>query len=274
MRPITSLLRSSAAAALLVLAACANGPAVASGGNELRLEPAPINRLDEESLQRGARTFVNYCLNCHTAKYMRYSRLTDIGLTEAQIRDNLMFATDKIGETMTVAMPAIDAKGWFGAPPPDLSVEARIRGSDWLYNYFLGFYKDDGTPSGWNNLVFPNVAMPHVLWVQGGINRLQTTEYEDHEKAQAAAIAVRQLVMVAPAAGDAVEVRTLVPEAPGTMKPEEYRAMVADLVNYLDYMGEPARNQRINVGLAVLIFLGVLFLFAYLLKREYWRDVH
>ena len=148
------------------------GTAAASTGNDLRLEPAPINRLDAESLQRGARTFVNYCLNCHSAKYMRYNRLTDLGLTEAQIQDNLMFATDKIGDTMTIAMPPADAKAWFGAPPPDLSVEARVRGTDWLYNYFLGFYRDDESATGWNNLVFPNVGMPHVLWGSPGSNRL------------------------------------------------------------------------------------------------------
>lgn len=273
MMKLTSPIRSLLMGAALAAAACA-GPAAASGSNDLRLEPVPSNRLDEESLQRGARTFINYCLNCHSAKYMRYNRLTDIGLTEAQIRDNLMFATDKIGETMTVAMPARDAKGWFGATPPDLSVEARVRGKEWLYNYFLGFYKDDSTPTGWNNLVFPNVAMPNVLWTMSGVNQLQTMEYEDHEKAQGAAIKARQLSSTSPGPGDSVLLHTLAVETPGTMKPEEYQAMVADLVNYLDYMSEPARNQRVNVGLAVLIFLGVLFLFAYWMKREYWQDVH
>jgi ubiquinol-cytochrome c reductase cytochrome c1 subunit len=259
--------------AALVLA-CAAVPARASEGNELRLETAPIDRLNEESLQRGARTFVNYCLNCHSARFMRYNRLADIGLTEAQIRDNLMFATDKIGSTMAVAMPAADAKAWFGTTPPDLSVEARVRGTEWLYNYFLGFYKDDSTPSGWNNLVFPNVAMPHVFWAQGGVNRLQVDTFEDHEKARAAALAARRLVRVAPGHNNTVEVRTVVPDTPGTMRPEEYRAMIADLVNYLDYMSEPSRNSRINVGLVVLMFLAVLFLFAYWTKREYWKDVH
>ena len=150
--------------AALVVAGAAFA-AFASGGNDIRMEPYPINRLDLASQQRGARTFVNYCLNCHTAKYMRYNRLTDLGLTEAQIRDNLMFATDKIGETMTVAMRPADAKAWFGVTPPDLTVEVRVRGANWLYNYFLGFYKDDSAPSGWNNILFPNVAMPHVLAV-------------------------------------------------------------------------------------------------------------
>ncbi|MBK6603469.1 MAG: cytochrome c1 [Betaproteobacteria bacterium] len=147
--------------AALVLSA---GPAAASGGDDILLEPAPINRLDNESLQRGARTFVNYCLNCHSARYMRYNRLTDLGLTEEQIKDNLILNGAKIRDPMTVAMPAADAKAWFGAPPPDLSVESRVRGVDWLYNYFLGFYQDEKSATGWNNLVFPNVGMPHVLW--------------------------------------------------------------------------------------------------------------
>ena len=161
---------------VLVALAClvAGGTALAFGGPDLRLEPAPVHRLDDASLQRGARTFVNYCLNCHSAKYMRYNRLTDLGLTDAQIRDNLMFATDKIGETMNVAMRPADAKAWFGITPPDLTVEARVRGVDWLYNYFLAFYKDDTAPSGWNNLIFQNVAMPHVLAELGGTNRLVT----------------------------------------------------------------------------------------------------
>ncbi|MEO5701111.1 MAG: cytochrome c1 [Casimicrobiaceae bacterium] len=249
-------------------------PAFASGGNDVRMEPAPMHRLDQESLQRGARTFVNYCLNCHGAKYMRYNRLTDIGLTEAQIQGNLMFAGEKIGDTMTVAMPAKDAKQWFGVVPPDLSVEARVRGTEWLYNYFLGFYKDESTPSGWNNLVFPNVAMPHVFWNLQGVNRLETKEFEEHEAAQAAAIQARQLVVLAPGKGHTVELRRLVQETPGTMRPEEYRAMVADLVNFLDYMSEPAKPKRINTGLVVLMFLSLLFLFAYWMKREYWKDVH
>jgi ubiquinol-cytochrome c reductase cytochrome c1 subunit len=128
------------------------------------LDPAPIEPRDLASLQAGARTFVNYCLNCHGAQYMRYNRLTDLGLTEAQIRDNLMFAADKVGETMKVAMTVKDGKAWFGVPPPDLSVIARARGGDWLYTYLRTFYRDEKTPSGWNNKVFPNVAMPHALW--------------------------------------------------------------------------------------------------------------
>ena len=135
--------------------AAATGPA---------LERAPIDPRDLVSLQSGARTFVNYCLNCHSAQYMRYNRLADIGLTEAQIRDNLVFAGDKVGDTMKVAMTPKDGKAWFGVPPPDLSVISRSRGADWLYTYLRTFYRDDKTPSGWNNRVFENAAMPHVLW--------------------------------------------------------------------------------------------------------------
>jgi ubiquinol-cytochrome c reductase cytochrome c1 subunit len=259
--------------AALFLAAGA-GPVAAAGGADLRLEPAHIDRLDVASQQRGVRTFVNYCLNCHSAKYMRYNRLTDLGLDLAQIQDNLMFATAKVGETMTVAMAPADAKAWFGVTPPDLTVESRVRGADWLYNYFLAFYKDDASPSGWNNLVFPNVAMPHVFAELSGVNRRVRTEYKTLDEAKGAALAAKGVVLLTPARDHKYAVETLVAETPGTLTPTEYRALVADLVNYLDYMGEPTRNKRIGLGLIVLLYLGVLFVFAYWMKREYWKDVH
>jgi ubiquinol-cytochrome c reductase cytochrome c1 subunit len=265
---------STFALLLAALLAAASGAALASGGADIRMEPAPINRLDLASQQRGARTFVNYCLNCHSAKYMRYNRLTDLGLTDAQIRDNLMFATDKIGETMTVAMRPADAKSWFGVTPPDLTVEARVRGAEWLYNYFLGFYRDDGAPSGWNNLVFRNVAMPHVLAELSGTNRLVNTQFKDHEQAQGAALAAKGIVVLAPGKDHTYVVETIALESPGTLTPVEYQRLVADLVNFLDYMGEPAKNRRLSLGLIVLLYLGVLFVFAYWMKREYWKDVH
>ena len=265
--------RATATLLAALLAAALAGPA-ASSGPDLRLEPAPINRLDVESLQRGARTFVNYCLNCHTAKYMRYNRLTDLGLDLAQIQDNLMFATDKIGETMTVALTTKDAKAWFGAPPPDLTLVARVRGADWLYNYFLAFYRDDAAATGWNNLVFRNVAMPHVLWREAGTRRLVANEFDTHEKAQAAAIAATGIVLLSPAKNNRFVVETLAPETPGALSAVQYQSLVADLVNYLDYMGEPAKNQRISLGYIALLYLIVLFVFAYWLKREYWKDVH
>jgi len=258
--------------AMLILLSFASAASAAEGG--IRLAPAPVDRLDEASLQRGARNFVNYCLTCHTAKYMRYNRLTEIGLSEAQISNNLMFATDKIGETMTVAMTPVEGKTWFGAAPPDLTVEARIRGRDWLYNYLLGFYRDEKSATGWNNLVFPNVGMPHVLWQLSGINKLVETEYEDHEKATAAAIAVKGLSAIEPLRGNKFAVLQVAPDVPGTLSRVEYDTFVADLVNYMDYMAEPVRNRRIHLGIIVLLFLGVLFVFAYALKREYWKELH
>ena len=259
--------------ALLSLVSLAGG-AFASGGADLRLAPAPAHRLDDESLQRGARNFVNYCLNCHSAKYMRYNRLTDLGLDLSMIQDNLMFATDKIGSTMTVAMTPADGKAWFGAPPPDLTVEARVRGRDWLYNYLLGFYRDEASATGWNNIVFPNVGMPHVLWELSGTNKLVKAEFDDHEKATAAAIAAKGLSMVEAQPGGKWAVLTLANDTPGTMSRVDYEAFAADLVNYLDYMAEPSRNKRINIGIVVLLYLSVLFAFAYWMKRTYWKDVH
>ena len=265
MKPMTALLGFIALAATLTVSAEESG---------LRLEPAPAHRLDVESLQRGAQHFVNFCLGCHSAQYMRYNRLTDLAIGEPAIRDNLMFATDKLGSTMTTAMSKADATAWFGTAPPDLSVEARIRGIDWLYSYLLGFYRDEKTVTGWNNLVFNNVSMPHVLWKLSGVQRLVETEYEDEGKAEAAAIAAKGLALAERISEHKYVVKTLAQDEPGTMPPVEYKAFVADLVNFLDYMSEPVRNERINIGIGVLIYLGILLVFAYALKRAYWKDVH
>ena len=259
---------------MFALMALAGAGTVTAAEGDMRMPPAPTNRLDEESLQRGARNFVNYCLNCHTAKYMRYNRLTDLGLTEQQIKDNLMFATDRIGDTMNVAMPAANAKAWFGAQPPDLSVEARVRGKDWLYNYLLSFYRDEKSATGWNNLMFPNVAMPNVLWQVGGTNKLVETEYEDHEKAEGAAIAAHGISQLEAAGHGKYAVRTLAQETPGKLGRADYEAFVADIVNYMDYMAEPAYNQRVRLGIIVVIFLAALFGLAYWTKVEFWKDVH
>lgn len=255
-----------------LLFAVAGVAAAAESG--MRMPPAPVNRLDQESLQRGARNFVNYCMGCHSAKFMRYNRLSGLGLTESQIKDNLMFATDRIGATMTSAMQPEDARKWFGAVPPDLSVEARVRGSQWLYNYLLSFYRDDKTPTGWNNLLFPNVGMPHVLWQLGGVNRLVENEFEDREKAEAAAIATRGISQIEPGPYPKYFVRTLAQDAPGALSSTDYEVFVADLVNYLDYIAEPSRNERMRIGIVVLLFLGVLFVLAYWTKVEFWKDVH
>ena len=239
---------------LLVLLIAAPLAAWASGGG-VPLDPAPGDIRDKLSLQRGAAIFVNHCLNCHAAGVMRYGRLTDLGLTEAQIRDNLLFAADKVGEAMTTALDPRIAKAAFGVVPPDLTLAARSRSRDWLYTYLRSFYRDTAAKSGWNNTVFPNVAMPHVLWEYQGVQALQVTRRMDEHT------------------GDTIETRKLVIEQPGTMKPVEYDQYVADLVNYLAYMAEPAQTQRKLWGIVVLFFLAGFFAITLALKREYWKDV-
>jgi ubiquinol-cytochrome c reductase cytochrome c1 subunit len=204
---------------------------------------APIDPTDQASLQRGARTFVNNCLNCHSANYMRYNRLVDIGLTEKEIKENLLFAGEKVGDTMQVAMDPKDAKKWFGVTPPDLSVEVRARGADWVYAYMRSFYRDETTSTGWNNTVFDKVAMPHVFYQMQGE---QVLNHETHEL---------ELVK------------------PGRMSVEEYDAFVADLTNYMAFMAEPAKEQRKSLGIWVLLFLGVLLILAKKLKAAYWKDI-
>ena len=226
----------------------------ASEGGEA-LQRAPIDPHDRASLQRGAAIFVNHCLNCHSAGVMRYNRLTDIGLTEKQIQQNLLFTTDKVGDTMAAAMDPKVAKAAFGVVPPDLSLAARSRSPDWLYTYLRSFYRDPASKTGWNNTVFPNVAMPHVLWEYQGTQALQVSERKD------------------PESGEEHVTRKLVSEAPGKLTPVQYDQYVADLVNYLNWMGEPAQSDRHMWGVFVLLFLSVLFILALLLKTEYWKDV-
>jgi ubiquinol-cytochrome c reductase cytochrome c1 subunit len=236
-------------------------PALAfAAEDEIKLDQAPIDLHDKESLQRGAHTFVNYCLNCHSASYMRYNRLRDLGLTEQQIRDNLVFPDVKVGELMKTAMDPKDAKEWFGTAPPDLTVVARSRsshagpGSDWLYTYLRTFYRDSTRPTGWNNVVYPNVAMPHALWQLQGEQVLK-------EGQQAAEGYMRT-------------VHVLALDKPGKLKPVEYDRLVADLVNYMTYMSEPNRHDRITLGLYSLIVISILIGLAYALKKAFWEDVH
>jgi ubiquinol-cytochrome c reductase cytochrome c1 subunit len=220
-----------------------------AAGAELHLDKAPDRSRDVAALQNGAKVFVNYCLNCHSASYMRYNRLKDIGLSDDQVRENLLFTAEKVGEPMRISMQRAEAKQWFGAAPPDLTVIARARasefgsGSDWLYTYLRGFYRDATRPTGWNNTVFANVGMPHALWELQGEQAMG----DDHHL-------------------------TLV--KPGKLTPEEYDAMVGDLVGFLKYMGEPIGEFRKNLGVAVLIALALLFVLSYALKREFWKDVH
>ncbi|TAN52359.1 MAG: cytochrome c1 [Betaproteobacteria bacterium] len=220
-----------------------------------RLDRSPHDPNDLVSLQSGARLFVNYCLNCHGAQFMRYNRLTDIGLSESQIRDNLMFPADKVGETMKVALGAKESKDWFGVPPPDLSVIARSRGADWLYTYLRTFYRDAKTSTGWNNAVFPNAAMPHALWKLQGERALEVAQVKDLAGHVAAEYRWSQLT-------------------PGTLGAVQYDTAVRDLVNFLVYVGEPSGQSRKRIGVIVLFVLGVLFVFAYALKKNYWKDLH
>jgi ubiquinol-cytochrome c reductase cytochrome c1 subunit len=208
-----------------------------------RLDRSPHETTDLVSLQHGAKLFVNYCLGCHSAQYMRYNRLEELGLTEQQIKDNLLFTAEKIGETMKIPVDAKAGKQWFGVAPPDLSVVARSRGADWLYTYLRTFYRDPKTVTGWNNAVFENVAMPHALWT------LQGQRAYDREKGQWQEI------------------------SKGTLSQVEYDMAARDLVNFLVYMGEPAAHDRKAIGIVVLFFLGILFIVTYLLKKEYWKDV-
>ena len=226
-----------------------------ASGADVHLDVAPINLKDTASLQRGAKTFVNYCLNCHNAQFMRYSHLTQIGLTEQQIKENLMFTTTRFGDTMISALDPADAKDWFGGVPPDLTLAARVRGSDWLYTYLRGFYRDDASATGWNNTVFKNVAMPHVLHdLQGTQTMVQVGERHGHD-------------------GKMEPVMKLAMDRAGSMSAAEYDRYIADLVNYMTYMAEPARTQRTQLGVLVLFFLVIAFFITLWLKNEYWKDV-
>jgi ubiquinol-cytochrome c reductase cytochrome c1 subunit len=216
------------------------------------LDRSPHDPRDLVSMQAGARTFVNYCLGCHGAQYMRYQGLTELGLNEAQIRDNLMFTGDKIGEPMRGSMSAKEAKQWFGVAPPDLSVIARSRGADWLYTYLRTFYRDPKTATGWNNAVFPNVGMPHALWMLQGERRLEVEEPKEGH--------------------GPVEYRWS-EVSKGAESAAEYDATVRDLVNFLVYVSEPHAASRRAIGVVTLFVLGVLFVLAWLLKKEYWKDV-
>jgi len=226
----------------------------AEGGN---YDAANIDPTDKASLQHGAKLFVNYCLSCHSAHFERYSRMArDLGLTDKEVKQNLMFASDKIGEEMTVAMRPADAKNWFGNPPPDLSLMARARGVDYLYTYLRTFYQDPKRPFGVNNVAFKDVAMPDVLESLQGVQKAVFKTVKNAEGQDEEVIDHLELVK------------------PGTMSPAEYDQSVRDLVNFLAYVGEPVKLQRQRLGVWVLLFLGVFFIIALALKKEYWKDVH
>jgi ubiquinol-cytochrome c reductase cytochrome c1 subunit len=263
MNKLIAILLLAPAALFVSLAVLLGSPAAMASEGGVRLDTAPINQADVISLQSGARTFANYCLNCHSASLMRWNRLMELGLTESQIKDNLMFSGDKVGELMNVAMSRKDAQQWFGAAPPDLSVIARARGADWLYSYLRGFYRDPARPTGWNNAVFENVGMPNPMWqLQGERVRVEQAAKSEKDKGGEGGH------------GGAVKAVSYEMVKPGSLTPVQYDETVRDLVNFLVYMGEPAATSRKQIGIIVLLFLLALWPLAYLLKREFWKDVH
>jgi ubiquinol-cytochrome c reductase cytochrome c1 subunit len=236
---------------------------VAAQEHALIWDKAPQRLNEVASLQNGAKLFVNYCLNCHSAAYMRYNRLADLGLTEDQIKKNLLFATDKVGDVMKVSLDPKSAKEWFGAAPPDLTVIARSRaghggtGADYLYTYLRTFYRDDKMATGWNNLAFPSVAMPNVLWEMQGqrsARYVQEKDPHDESKTETRFEGFEQIT-------------------PGSMSPAQFDEQVADLVAYLQWMGEPSQNTRVRLGVWVLLFLAVFTVIAWRLNAAFWRDV-
>ena len=240
------------AAAVLLFA-----PAVAmAAAASVHLDKAPVST-DPAALQNGAKLFVNYCLNCHSASFMRYNQLTNIGLSEQDIRDNLMFTGERVGDLMKISARPAESKAWFGAAPPDLTLIARQRasgdgsGADWLYTYLRQFYRDTERPTGWNNVVFENVGMPHVFWQLQGEQVAKVSANADGSKKVELSLA-----------------------KPGTMAPAEYDKAVADLVSFLVWMGEPVAEKRKSIGTVVLIFLAGFFVLAYALKKNYWKDIH
>jgi ubiquinol-cytochrome c reductase cytochrome c1 subunit len=249
------------ASCLTVLAMVAG---TAQANTALVLDKFPTERVtDLAALQNGAKIFVNYCLNCHQAAFMRFNRLKDIGLTEQQIKDNMLFPTDKVGELMKVSLDPKDAKAWFGGVPPDLTLVARSRasgsgsGADYLYTYLRTFYRDDARPTGWNNLIFPNVGMPHVLWeLQGQRGAKFVEEADPHNpgKTEHKFEGFEQLT-------------------PGKLSPQEFDSNIADLVAYLQWMGEPMQIQRTRIGVGVLLFLALFTFVAWRMNAAFWKDV-
>jgi len=282
----------------LVLMLSSSLACAAEGGFPLEHAPDRINNL--VALQNGARLFVNYCLNCHSASSMRYNRLKDIGLTDVQIRDNLLFTGEKVGDLMTIAMAPKDAKAWFGAAPPDLSVIARAKsshagtGADYIYTYLRAYYRDTSKATGWNNLVFPNVGMPHVLWERQGPRELTTTTYHPahaeapaegakpaagHGKAWEKVTTVYDVNGIATSktealtgymGGERVETRF---SSKDPVRTAAFDNDVGDLVAFMSYIAEPAQRERTRLGVWVLLFLAIFAVIAWRLNAVFWKDI-
>lgn len=240
---------------LIAIVMLASSSVFASGGN-IHLDHADVDITDQASLQRGAKYFVNYCLNCHSMKYERWQRMQEFGIPDDLLKEHLMPSNAKPGDLMTTAMNPDDAASWFGAPPPDLTLEARLRGDDWIYTYLRSFYIDESRPFGVNNIVFDKVGMPHVLWELQGMQKAVFEDHKDENGHESHVFKGFEMV------------------TPGKLSAEKYDEMALDLTNFLSYMGDPSKLKRHSLGIKVLLFLLVFFIFAYLLKKEYWKDVH
>jgi len=276
----------------LVLAALALSAAVHAAGGGISWDKFPTERIeDDAALQRGAKLFVNHCLGCHSAAYMRFNRLQDIGLTPKQIEANLLFTTDKVGEVMKASIDPKQAKEWFGAAPPDLSVIARSRsaagqgsGADYLYTLLRTYYRDDSKPTGWNNLAYPAIAMPHPLWDNQGARTLKIDQIVELKKDGKHA-GWEAVNTVHAADGTVAETRKPVADYHGhgaltyefapadPIKEAKYTDEVADLVAFLHWMGDPSAKTRVKVGVWVLLFLFVFTVIAWRLNAAYWKDV-
>ena len=265
---------------LAALAGLGQGPAFAEA--EIKLERAPIDLRNTPSLQAGARTFVDYCLNCHSASLMRYNRLTDLGFTEQQIKDDLLFTFEKkVGQMMDISMSRPEAKSWFGTAPPDLSVIARARGADWLYAFLRSFYRDPLSSSGWNNLVFERVGMPHVMWQLQGEPMLDVREFKTREEVEAAKIQAKSFSVVVEMAGESggkestrYALQSIKIEKPGAITQEQYLKTVRDLVNFLTWMSEPNQAFRKQAGIVVVLLCVIFLVLTWFLYKEFWKDVH
>lgn len=249
---MNTMLRSFA----LVIFGCALsiGSAFASESNGA-IVSANTSITNQGALQRGAQLFVNYCSGCHSLRFMRYSRMADdLGLSEQQVMDNLNFTGAKYGDKMHSTMTTADGTKWFGAAPPDLSLEVRAKGADWVYSYLRSFYIDPSRPLGWNNVVFPNASMPNVLWELQGI---QNAVFKPSEEA-----------------GADPEFNGFTLQQPGQMSTTQFDDAARDITVFLEYVSEPAALQRHAIGVWVLLYLILFTLLAWLLKNEYWKDVH
>lgn len=267
-------MRTTILAEILALGTCLVMPVAtqAAAGSGWHFESIETNYSDMPSLQRGAAFYMNYCLGCHSLKYARYERTADdLEIPHEVMLENLIFTGQKIGGLMENALPRESAKNWFGAPPPDLTMVTRVRGPEWVYNYLKTFYIDESRPFGANNKVFPNVGMPNVLVELQGVQREVCKQVP--KLAENGGEMRDPLVPGVPITEEKCGLLG-VDEGTGLMTDEEFDRALYDLVNFMAYVGEPSKADRHRIGIYVLLFLVILYVFTYLLGREYQKEVH